>query len=68
MLMCILCTDILSKAQLDNTDNKVKGTSANSGSTRMAHKAVNEGISVLSGGEQLPSLPVECLAPGDYTE
>ena len=63
MLMCILCTDILSKAQLDNTDNKVKGTSANSGSTRMAHKAVNEGISVLS-----PSLPVECLAPGDYTE
>ncbi len=66
--MCILCADSLSRAQPDNTDNEVTCTSANTGSTRKAYKAVDEGISVLSVGEELPSLHLGWVAPADYAE
>ena len=45
--MCSLYADISRRDQLDNTDNEVTGTSVCSGSTRVAHKDVNEGIPVL---------------------
>ena len=66
----VLCADVLSRAQLDNTDNGVTGTSANSGLTRVAPKAVNEGISLLRGGEwgKLPSIHLEGGALDHYAK
>ena len=52
--MCTPYADISSRDQLDNTDNEVTGNSVDSGSTRMAHKDVNEGILVLVGAKSFP--------------
>lgn len=66
--MCILCAHSLNRAQPDNTENGAIRTSANTGFSRKPPKAVDEGISVLSGGEELRSLHLIWVDPADQVE